>query len=158
MTKTILVPVDLNVASLNTLRLALESLPDQKVKVMLIYPKNMDNNITDLLFLSPYRIIRSFMTPEYKEALEVIKNRFSEKIVYVSIKLFYGNTSAFLKNFIAANGIDAIIIPKNYKFHTAQQLFDPISLLKKAKVPVYEIDLGTTDKYIQHEQLLSLFN
>jgi hypothetical protein len=156
MIKTILVPVDLNVASLNTLRLALESLPDKKVKVMLVYPKNMDNNITDLLFLSPYRIIQSFITPEYKEALEIIKNRHSEKLVYVTFKLFYGNTTAFLKNFIAATNIDAIVIPKNYKFQTAHQLFDPISLLRKAKVNVYEVNFESNGK--QSEQLISLFN
>jgi hypothetical protein len=158
MTKTILVPVDLNVASLNTLKLALESLPDQKIKVLLIYPKNMDNNITDLLFLSPFKIIRSLTSHEFEEALEIIKNRYREKIVHVSTKLFLGNTTAFLKNFIAANAIDAIIIPQNYKFQIARQLFDPIPLLKKAKVPVFEVNLESTDKFIQHEQLLSLFN
>ena len=158
MTKTILVPVDLNVASLNTLRLALESLPDQKIKVMLMYPKNMDGNISDLLFLSPYRIIQSLISPEYKEALEIIKNRFSEKLVYVTTKLFYGNTTAFLKNFIEANAIDAIIVPKNYKFQTGNQLFDPVPLLKKAKIPVFEINFSTADKQAQSEQLFSLFN
>lgn len=158
MTKTILVPVDLNVASLNTLRLALESLPDQKIKVMLIYPKSLDNNITDLLFLSPFKIIHSFTSPEFKEALEIIKNRYSEKLLHVSTKLFYGNTKAFLENFIAANAIDAVIIPKNYKFQTARELFDPIPLLKKAKVPVFEVNLESSDRYIQREQLLSLFN
>lgn len=158
MTKTILVPVDLNVASFNTLRLALESLPDQKVKVILVYPKDMDNNITDLLFLSPFKLVHSFISPACKEALEIIKNRYSEKLVHVSTKLFYGTTTAFLNNFIAANAIDAVIIPKNYKFQTGRQLFDPIPLMKKAKVPVYEVNLGLADKHVEREQLLSLFS
>ncbi len=158
MAKTILVPIDFRVASLNTLRLALESFPGEKLRVILIYSLHLDNSITDLLFHSPSKTINGVLTPEFKEALEILKNRFRDQLQFVSIKLFYGNNQGFLKNFVNANRIDTIVIPKSYRFQRTNRAFDPTPLLRKMNVELVEVDWHHNYTQTQQEQLLALFN
>lgn len=158
MIKTILVPVDFRVASLNTLRLALESFPEEKLKVLLIYSQHLDNSITDLLFHSPGKSIHSLLSPEFKEGLEILKNRFVEKIQELQIRPFYGHNKISMKNFLLVNQVGHIFIPKNYKFQTSNRVFDPTPLLKKMPVPHTIVDWNTNYKHTQQEQLFALFN
>lgn len=150
--------MDFRVASLNTLRYVLESTETPKIRVLLIYAQHLDDSITDLLFHSPAKSINALISPEFKEALEILKNRFREKLEYVSVKPFYGYTKAFLKNFTEYNKVDLVVIPTNYKFQPGNRSFDPRPLLKKGHTPVLEISLNANEKHTQQEQLVALFN
>ena len=68
MVKNILVPIDFQVASLNTMKLALEDREDCEVRVILMYSEFLTDSISDLLFYSPHKIIDAKLTPEFKEA------------------------------------------------------------------------------------------
>src|SRR5690606_24867388 len=124
--KTILVPIDFSVASLNTLKLALESSNEKHISAVLIFSELLNDSISDLLFYKPRRIINALIGPEFKEALEILKNRYEGRLMDLQIKLFHGVNKNYLNNFLDANKITHIYIPKAYKLKTIKKSFDPI--------------------------------
>lgn len=158
MTKTILVPTDFSVASLNTLKLALEPYSEDPIEVILMYSEYLDDSITELLFYTPNKTISNHITPAFKEALEIIKNRFEGKIKHISIELFHGYNKNAIKTFLEANHVDEIYIPSNYQLKTSKKAFSPIPLLRKSNYNVIEVNIETDFELPIQEQFLSLFN
>ncbi len=158
MVKTILVPTDFRVASLNTLKLALENNKEFKVNVILLYSEFLTDSITDLLFYSPHKIIQARTTPEFKEALEVLKNRFEGTLYEINIKLLHSNQIDFLRSFLKGNNIDEIYIPKTYVLQTPNYSFDPVPILKKINASVSEAEWTDTYYQTEQQQLAALFN
>jgi hypothetical protein len=155
--KVILVPIDFGVASLNCVKLALEKEEKQAIRVLLMYAQYTGDSITELLFHSPERIIRSKITKEFNEAIEIIRNRFSH--AQIQIKLFQGLNNKALQNFLEANHVDAIYLPKSYSLHCKQRAFNPSPLLRKSGLPVYEMDWeNSIPNYTKSDQLKSIFN
>lgn len=158
MVKNILVPIDFRVASLNTLKLALEFCKDQKVNAVLMYAQHLDDSITELMFYSKYKRIKALQSSEFVEAIEIIRNRFEEKLIDIRIELFHGNNASFLSNFLRANKIEEIFIPKNYELKLIKHAFNPIPIIKKAKLPVVELEWIHSNNKTEQEQLTALFN
>jgi len=158
MVKTILVPIDFRVASLNTLKLALESSSEIHIAAILIYAEHLNDSITDLLFYKPRRIINSLLSPEFKEALEILKNRYEGKLIDIEIKLFHGVNKNYLNNFLEANKVTHIYVPKDYKLKTSARSFDPLQILKKSDLPIFEMQWINSNNQSEQEQLSSLFN
>lgn len=158
MAQTILVPTDFRVASLNTLKLALESYGDTRVKVMLMYSEALDDSITELLFYDPDKIIKSLTSNEFKEALEVIKNRFEATLWGdINILLFHGNTSTAFYHFAKGNGIDRVFIPKSYQLAPSKKAFDPTALIRRSDIPFIEVGWKIDRSTTEYEQLITLF-
>jgi len=68
MPKTILIPIDFRVASLNTLKYALERSSGSPHRVILIYAEYLEDSITELLFYRPESKPRSLrMLWKYSE-------------------------------------------------------------------------------------------
>lgn len=158
MVRTIMIPMDFSVASLNTLKLALDLYPFEQIKVVLIYSEYTDDSITEILFYNPKKIIDSRITPQFREALEIIKNRYEDRILNITIELFQAYDKRFLANFLDANKIDGIFIPKSYRLKTTKKSFDPVPLLRKNTLPVIELDWTSMNDQTEHEHLLALFN
>lgn len=158
MIKTVLIPIDFKVASLNTLKLALEYYKDIHLQVVLIYPQNLDDSITELLFYNPEESIKSLTTAEFSEGIEVIKNRFEERLVHLMIKLFHCHSKNQVNAFLEAYRVDEIYVPTQYKFKNTSKIFNPIPILKKSNKPMIEIDWNTDYKHSELEQLIALFN
>ncbi|MEZ4904786.1 MAG: hypothetical protein R2822_25055 [Spirosomataceae bacterium] len=117
MIKSVLIPIDFNVESLNSLKIALANGKGKRVKVTLLYGYALSDSITELLFYSASKITRSLMNPEFEEAITIIESRFESMIDSISIELFHGlNTTAFI-NLIKAKNIDMIYIPKSYQLN-----------------------------------------
>ncbi len=158
MIKTILIPTDFSVASLNTLRHALEQAKNNRHHIVLLYAEILTDSISDLLFYSRERIISPHITPAFIEALEIIKNRFEKKVSDIEIIPFHGRTMSAMQTFLKANKVDEIFIPPMFSLSTAKQAFDPLPFLKKAGVPVHEIKWGNAMLFSEKDQLLALLN
>ncbi len=158
MKKTILIPIDFRVASLNTLKLALEPYSEDTIEVILLHAEYLNDSITELLFYTPKKIVSSYMTNEFKEALEIIRNRFEGKIKYINIELFHGYNTNAMRNFLEANHVDEIYIAKNYQLKQTKNAFDPTPLLKKSNYNVIEVTIEHDFEKAPYEHLISLFN
>ncbi|RYU96587.1 universal stress protein [Emticicia agri] len=159
MQKTILIPIDFRVASLNTLKFALESSTGEPHKVILIYAEFLDDSITELLFYRPESKIASKITPEFKNAMEVLRNRFEYQIADLEIKLFHNRSRRGLRRFVENHQVDAIYIPKTYRLKMPKKAFDLVTIIRQTFSDFQEIDwpqdLGNAS---EKDHLQYLFN
>jgi hypothetical protein len=157
MEKKILVPTDLRIASLNSVKLAVENHVTQPVEVILMYAVYLDDSITSLLFYNPAQILNSGITDGYREALEILKNRYPGRISRISVKLFHGRSSEAVNRFIEANEIDKVFIPKVYRLKITGKGFDPVPFIRACKYPVVEMGWEAPAWQSEQEQLTALF-
>lgn len=157
MVKKILIPTDFCVASLNTLRQVLEVNNAEQMYIVLVYAEHTSDSEIDLLFYSPEKIISKNITSQFREALEVLRNRYSS-LRGIEIKLLHGNSSGYVRNFLSANSISEIHLPKTYKLKISKNGFDPVDVLRKASVPVFEKDWEQYLNKSEQEHLIALFN
>lgn len=140
MTKTILIPTDFRVASLNTLKYALEKSSGGSYHVILIYAEYLEDSITELLFYRPESKIASKITPEFRNALEVLRNRFEFQIADLDIKLFHNRSRRGLRRFVENHKIDEIYIPQTYHLKMPRKAFDLVSIIRQTFIDYREID------------------
>jgi len=140
MQKTILIPIDFRVASLNTLKYALERSSGEPNHVILIYAEYLEDSITELLFYRPQSKIASKITPEFRDALEVLRNRFEFQIVNLDIKLFHNRSRRGLRRFVENHEVDEIYIPQTYKLQMPKKAFDLVSIIRQGNFQYTEID------------------
>lgn len=157
MAKRILIPVDFNVESLVTLKLALDESNERGMKVVLMYARYQDDSITDMLFYSPSRIIKQEMPAEFKEALSIIQNRYESILDSVSVALFHGQTTQAFKAFAEAHRVTDIVLPNLYRFNLTENSFNPLPLIRKSGLPYREVAWEPHVNTAQQHQLISLF-
>lgn len=158
MTKTILIPIDFSVASLNMLKLALEDMKSESIHVILMYSEFPSDSITDLLFYSETTIIYKKTTPNFTEALEVIKNRFEKTLLSINIKVFHAYNVKALEVFLKANRVDELYIPKKFKLAENNRAFDPVPLLREVDLPTKELEWSEENFLNIKDQLQALFS
>lgn len=157
MAKRILVVTDLKVESLNTLRLALEHAGEKEVDIVLMYAEVSPDSITELLFHDPEQRLMRLVTPEYKEALAILKNRYENVIRSMRVKLFSGYSANALRNFADALKTEVVYLPSTYQLNPGPRGFDPIPLIKKSGLPYHELDYNPGAYKISDKALESLF-
>lgn len=158
MVKTILVPVDFRVESLNTLKLALAQSNENSVNVVLMYAEILSDSISDLLFYSQEKIINARIKPEFLKAMAILKNRFENKIKRFEIEVFHGRNQSSLERFMKAQRIDEIYVAKTYNLKLTGSAFDPLPLLKKYQLPLSQMDWDQKQETSEEDQLNALFN
>lgn len=158
MARTILIPTDFRVASLNTLKLALEAMDGEPVRVVLMHAAFLSDSISDLLFYSPTRFVEARSGEAFQEALEVIRNRFEGSIERLGIELYHGMHKNALLNFLQAQQVDLIFLPPPGWLKLDRSAFDPIPLLRKTGYPCYEMVWTPSSNLSEQAQLISLFN
>ncbi|MBC8152497.1 MAG: hypothetical protein H7Z72_06265 [Bacteroidetes bacterium] len=155
--KTILVPTDFCVPSLNILRLALEEITEPRVNVVLLHCHTLDDSITERLFYSPARIIQDLMTDDFDEALSILRNRFENQIGELQIKLFHGHVQSVFDTLLDTLKIDAIYFSKSYRQHLSKRAFSATPYIVNGVIPYYELDLARRETSFERIKLENLF-
>lgn len=157
MARTILIPTDFRVASLHTLKLALEAMDGEPVRVVLMHAAYLSDSISDLLFYSPTRFIQERVGQPFREAMEVIGNRFEASIVRMDIELYHGLHVQALRNFLEAQRVELIFLPPPGRLKLDRKAFDPLPVLRKSGLPCHEMSWTPSASVDEHTQLISLF-
>lgn len=158
MFRTILVPIDFSVECLNTLKLALQKEKGNRVNVILLYAEILNSSSSDLLFYRPSKQIKKLTNKEFDEAVTIIKNHYESLIHIIRIELFHGQTIATFKSFAEANKVDMIYLPKHYELTPLKNGFNPISFIKKSKMPFQEIEWNIDNYSFDPNQMSALFS
>lgn len=158
MTKNILIPIDFRVESLNTLKLALDENQGHEITAVLMFGGLPGNSFTDLLFFSPRDVIRSMSHPEFDQALAVLKNRYENVLKSLSLRILQSNHLTALDGLLKSVATAEVYIPKTYTLAQSINSFDPVPLLRKCNLPVYEMDWKLTGNIQKTNQLDALFN
>lgn len=157
MVKTILVPTDFRIESLNTLKYALRENVISGIDVILLHACFLSDSITDLLFYSKDAVVKEHLTSHFTEALFIVRNRHKE-INSLRIEVIHSNRSDMFARFLKANKVDEIYLPKNYKLQPLKKSFNPLPHLSSSNFPVTYIDWESARGNSEQDQLENLFN
>lgn len=157
MAKTILIPTDFEVESLNTAKLLLTESHEQ-VNILLVYAEHLSDSIPDLVFYSQRKRIDSLMTHEFNEALAILRNRFSDKLGSLKLMLFHGRNRNAFENFVEANHIHEVHIPKTYTLKRTKDSIDIAPFVAQSNVEVHEHEWSSYGAGSTANQLHLLFN
>lgn len=155
MSKTIVIPTDFQVESLNTLRFALAE-QNEPVTVVLLYGHFLTDSITQLLFYSKERITKNLMNSAFQEALQIITNRYEKHILDLKIEPLNYPGPALLRNLLQSFEADMVYVPAQYRLRENTRLFDVCSLLRGTKLPVKEFS-WESHQHNSDDQLAPIF-
>jgi hypothetical protein len=160
MIKTVLVPTDFTIASLNILKNGINELDESayEFNICLLYGEYINDSISDLLFYSPNKIIKKHLQPKFEEAISIIKNRFENKIKSIRFEVFHGLNQTAFNNKIDSNKIDIALIPKSYQLNLKKNGIDLLPYIKKSNVEIKEVDWEKNKFLNESDEINSVFN
>lgn len=137
MIRKIITPTDFSIESLNILKPLLNRYSNQEqLEVIFIHGYLTGNGITDLLFISKSRIINSLSTPEFDEALDIIRNKYTDRIAAIRKELFFGGTQRAFNNFLDGLKPAEVFIPDQYRYKFInKRSFELSRYLEKCTIP-----------------------
>jgi len=157
MTKTILIPTDFSVESLNLLKFAATQNEDTQLDVIFLYCSYLSDSIRDLLFYSPTKIINEARNPQFEEALSILKNKYTTTIYSTRFEHFHGFSKNAFENYLFINEIEEVFVPINYQLDTSGPRFDPVPFLQQCDVTITEVVWGQKKKTRNTFSLSCLF-
>lgn len=161
MPKRILIPTDFSISSLNILKEFLQKdTSDTQYDVVLTCGYHLSESITDLLFFSKHKILRSLNTDAFMDAISIIRNKYANKLNTVNVDLFSGAVQSVFDDYLEGNKIDAIVFTADHRFNkTVKRSFDLSGMIQKASVN--KIMITPTEKEVRHpatDDLTVIFN
>jgi hypothetical protein len=158
MQKNLMIPTDFTIESLNMVKYALEKNKAPKVKVLFVYGVYLPDSITELLFFSEGSLLSSLITPDFREACVIIRNKYQYKVVSIETELFTGKTNAAFDDFIKSRKVDEAYIPKRYKLkYIHPRSFNCVPYFHKSTVPFVEVDWVEKLNIPEKSKLAELF-
>ncbi|WCT14786.1 hypothetical protein [Mucilaginibacter jinjuensis] len=139
--KTLLIPTDFKLQSLNCIPQLTQQFYPHKLNIILVHTIGVTDSISELLMLSRRSVEYRHIPDAFYKACNEIKHDYKININEIRIEFFYGNTVAAFKNFLEANGVDAIIDLENYDYELlTEKSSDPTLLMSRSGVEVIAID------------------
>jgi hypothetical protein len=141
MEKTVLIPTDFSISSLNIVKNYLKGQPaDVKLNIILLHGLHQTDSITSLLFYSKSRMLDELTSKEFNEGCHVLKNKYASQIRSIRKDVFSGFTQAAFNNYAVANRIDEVCIPILYnpQFKNKNS-FDLLPYIKASNLPIQTI-------------------
>ncbi len=156
MSKTILIPTDLTVDSLNSVRIILEENQEPQICILLVCPIYLPDSISEILYYNPKDELEKLMSADFKDGLFILRNRFSNSLKDLRVEVFHGMNGNAFENFMEAHGIDEIVIPSNYKLKRVKNGFDLLPFIKKSNNRVSNVE-WTISRNTESQALHRLF-
>lgn len=152
MHKNILIPTDFTIRSLGLLKIALSENHESKINVILSSGIHMSSSISELLFYSKSKLIKTLVSSEFEEALQVIESKYSSHVNNITIEPFTGATQNAFQNFLKGNRISETYVYTGYKprFNHASA-FDLSSYIIKASA-THKVPYEGYESEIEHRE------
>ena len=154
--KTVLLPTDLQIESLNLLNQAIYKNSGSLLNIILAAGIRTPNSIMELLFPSVDE--ESLVPTNFKTAYQIIKNRNASVVNSIRVEFFRGLTRNAARNFINAKCVDEIFLPRDYKLKlNIPEIFDIVSLLKGHSVKTFEVAWTSPQHMVEKDLFSELF-
>ena len=159
MEKTVLIPTDFSIASLNIVKNYLNQQPaDVRLNIILLHGLHQTDSITSLLFYSKSRMLEELTGKDFNEGCHVLKNKYASQIRTMRKDVFSGFTQAAFNQYAEANRIDEVWLVShlsqqdslyNPKFKSKNS-FDLLPYIKASKLRIEtigsEVDVPMPEK------------
>jgi hypothetical protein len=140
MKKTVLIPTDFSIESLNLVKYAAQAAVSEPVNVLLVHGVRQSDSIMDLLFFSRNKTILKLQNADFDEACKVLRNKYDSRINSFRIEIFSGFTQSAFQKFLEAHRVNEILIPKSYILKlTSDRSFDLLPFIKTSPCEVTEV-------------------
>ena len=159
--KTVLVPTDFKLGSINIIDALIQQQPKETFNIIFVHAFKLSDSITDMLMLSRRSRDYENVSDEFYLKLNQAKAKYSDCINMIGIEYFYGSTVVAFKNFIEAFDVNAIAYLTGYDFTPINKYsIDPKLLTERSGCAVIELAAVTAlatenliDTKIQEAQL-----
>ncbi|GAA0879468.1 hypothetical protein GCM10009119_24360 [Algoriphagus jejuensis] len=163
MARTILIPTDFTVTSLNIAKIAMQKSCEhhEKINLILLHGLMASTSITELLFYSKRKVLDKLETPEFHASCKLLLAKFEDKIERMTVDIFSGINQSAFENYTSANRVDEAFIPVNNKLKLKNSdSFDMIPFFRKSKLKITEVKWEDFSLDVQKEyqdQLSAMF-
>lgn len=137
MKKTILVPTDFSIESMELLEHIAAMADNGETHVVLMHAMSLSDSITELLFFDKDEIVETLKDKAFDRCCQAILQRFPNANITLRTELFTGyNQSAFAR-FLQGNEIDEAVVPDAYHpVRNRANSFDPLPFISKSRLKV----------------------
>ena len=156
MAKTLLMPTDFTIRSLHILRHAINNNTGQSLKILFVTGFNLKDSIVEQLFFSRQSTIDTLVGDSFKQACQIIQNKYASQIVTIRFELYTGYTQAAFGNFLTARGVDELYISEN-TLQFPEKCFDPSPYLRGSVLPKVFVSWDEAQKLTHENQVIELF-
>lgn len=140
MTKNVLIPTDFTIKSLKLVNAAVAQFGNIGLNITLVHAMEPDHSISGLLMLHRRLPLHRLYTEEFREACEVLKNKFASSIRKIKTELYYGSGKTYCRNFLEGRNIGAIVLPSDMTLGLPSRYSRDLQPdLEASGVPVFRI-------------------
>lgn len=134
MTKTIIIPTDFTIESLEVLKETLDQNTKENYNLILLHGVDVGNSITELLTFNKHKLLRKLSNTDFEDACAIIKNKFESKITSFRVDIFTGYNQAAFDNYLEANNVEEALIPEEELVKTSKNSFDLVKFILGSKI------------------------
>lgn len=156
MLKTILIPTDFSIRSLQVVKHAIDRNPNEKLNVVHATGITISDSITRLLFFSKKDLAKKLPGDTFNEACQVISNKYVSQINEMKIDIFTGITQVAFNHFTAGLHIDAIYLSEN-KLNYRHPRFDLTPFVLQSKLPKNIVSWHEAAEVTEDNHITELF-
>ncbi len=158
MPKTILIPTDFTIESLNLYKHVIQT-AEVDSHVIFVHCLSPSESMIDLLFVGNDTLLSRMMGRDFKEACAILRNKSGFNRMTDSIELFKGKTIAAFRNFLDGLNVEEIVAPSSYRFQRpSRRSIDPMPFIRESLRPVVEVEWPHSGSIPEKNQLAELFN
>lgn len=146
--KNILVPTDLSIRSLSYLHNLAEK-NEKMISITLMHALRLPDSILDFWVFSRSTKHHALVSHEFREACEVMRNKYATVIHTIQVEFFYGTTAPALRNFLKAHEIHEIALPEGLPYQSpCQESYNPARLFSKCRLPLQGLKMTAPKQVI----------
>jgi hypothetical protein len=136
--KTIIIPSDFSMESFQVAETIVRN-SKEPVRIFFIHLFRVADDIQDLLFSNYRKKEYEFVSAEFRQECEMLKNLYPEIVKNIKIEFFYGNKLAVFKNFLDYNQADYIAYSKTYGIpKLSKSSIDALPVMMKCGLPLID--------------------
>jgi hypothetical protein len=145
--KTLLIPTDFNVESLNYVPNVVQRFYPEKIDIILVHMMKITDSISELLMLSRRSAEYQHISNEFYHTCNQLKERYPENINNIRIEFFYGSTISVFKNFLEANAVDNIVCLNGYNYKLLNKnSIEPTVLTSRSNLEMVYVNCSQTSQ------------
>jgi hypothetical protein len=145
--KTLLIPTDFKLKSLDCIAGLTQRYYPEKVKIVLVHMMKITDCAQELQMLSRRSAEYQHISQDFYNTCAQLKQKYANSINNIRVEFFYGSTLVVFKNFLEANEVDTIVMLENYDYAMLNKnSVDPALLVNRSGVQLLHMDCTQPQK------------
>lgn len=154
--KNVIIPTDFSIKSLKLIHAAVSRFGTESLNITLVHALTPDSSISGLLMLTKRLDVSKLLSEEFNAACEVIRNKYGAAIHKLKVECYYGTSGQYMRNFLEARKVDAIILPSDYVYkHAVKASTDIVPELAGSGYPLFYESIRSESVQVTEDASLS---